>query len=57
MNDRVNKIFLIFLFIYSIIGIYLSSVTGISHDEWHEQNTWEVNLKAILNFFVDISRV
>ena len=39
------------LLIYLFIGIYLSINIGISHDEFHEQLNWEVNLGAIVDFF------
>ena len=53
MYNHINKIFFSFIFIYLIVGISLSITTGISHDEFHEQQTWEVNLKAIKSFFID----
>ena len=37
--------------IYLITGIFLSLNAGISHDEYHEQLNWEINLKAIKNFY------
>ena len=53
MYNHINKIFFSFIFIYLIVGISLSITTGISHDEIHEQQTWEINLKAIKSFFID----
>ena len=53
MYNHINKIFFSFIFIYLIVGISLSITTGISHDELHEQQTWEINLKAIKSFFID----
>ena len=53
MNNRIDKIFFSFVIIYLVIGIILSITTGISYDESHEQNTWEINLKAIKSFFID----
>ena len=41
---------LFLLLIYTILGIYLSITTGISHDEHHEQLNWQVNIAAIKNF-------
>ena len=38
---------IIFLFLYFLIGIYLSLNTGISHDEFHEQKNWEFNMLLI----------
>lgn len=46
-----NYLFFSFLFIYIIIGSYLSLQTGISHDEIHENNNWIVNFSAIKDFF------
>lgn len=34
------------------LGIFLSINTGISHDEYHEQLNWEINLKSIKDFFL-----
>ena len=53
MHNRVNIFFYSFITLYLIIGVILSINTGISHDELHEQVTWEVNLKAIKSFFID----
>ena len=52
MSPKIYKTSLFLLFFYLIIGIYLSLNTGISHDEFHEQLNWEVNLHAIKNFFI-----
>ena len=46
-----NSLLLILLTIYTLIGSWLSINTGISHDEFHEQLNWEVNLQAINDFF------
>ena len=51
MSQKIYNTSLILLLIYLITGIYLSLNTGISHDEYHEQLNWEINLKAIKNFF------
>jgi len=49
---NINKNFLLlFLLLYTFFGIYLSISTGISHDEYHEQLNWEINLKGIKSFF------
>ena len=44
---------LVILFLYILIGIYLSINTGISHDEFHEQHNWVINLNAIKSFITD----
>jgi hypothetical protein len=46
-------IFASFLIIYFFIGIYLSINTGISHDEFHEQLNWEVNISSIKSFLLE----
>ena len=51
MRQKTYKTSLFLLLIYLIIGIYLSLNAGISHDEYHEQLNWEINIKAIKNFF------
>ena len=48
-----NHLLLIFLLLYTFIGIYLSVTNGISHDEFHEQLNWEVNLSSIKSFFTN----
>ena len=52
MNRFVNKKYLIFFLfiIYILIGSYLSLSTGISSDEYHEQNNWTVNINAAKEF-------
>ena len=52
MLAKKNNLLLLFLTIYTILGIYLSITTGISHDEFHEQLNWEVNLNSIKSFFI-----
>ena len=49
---KINKNHLLFflLSIYFLVGSYLSITTGISHDEYHEQLNWEVNLFGIKSF-------
>lgn len=44
--------FYYFLTIFFIIGIIASFQSGISHDEWHEQNNWDFN-KQVINNFID----
>lgn len=46
------NITIISLITYLIIGIILSITTGISHDEFHEQLNWIVNLKSIKDFIL-----
>jgi len=41
----------VFLFIYIIVGIYLSVTNGITSDEYHQQLNWEVHKAAIISFF------
>ena len=51
MSHKIYNTSLILLLIYLITGVFLSLNTGISHDEYHEQLNWEINLKAIKNFY------
>ena len=51
MSQKIYNTSLILLLTYLTIGIYLSLNIGISHDEYHEQLNWEINLKAIKNFY------
>ena len=51
MRHKIQNTSLILLIIYVVVGIYLSLNTGISHDEYHEQLNWEINIKAIKNFY------
>ncbi len=50
MKLHLKKISVLFIFFYLIIGIYLSLNSGISHDEFHEQQNWTYNLQAIKDF-------
>ena len=50
MNQAYQKITVLFLFVYLIAGVYLSINTGISHDEFHEQQNWEVNIQSVKDF-------
>ena len=50
MLKKNNSLIYLFLLGYLFLGIYLSINTGISHDEYHEQLNWEVNLKSIKDF-------
>jgi len=49
---KYNLLIYLTLIVYLCVGIYLSLNTGISHDEYHEQLNWEVNLSAIKDFFL-----
>lgn len=51
MKINKNSLLLILLMAYTFFGSWLSINTGISHDEYHEQLNWEINIKAIKNFF------
>jgi len=42
-----KNFFIIFLFIYFLIGIFASTNTGISFDEWVEQKIWEFNVALV----------
>ena len=41
---------IIFFSIYFIIGSLNSLKTGISFDEYHEQNNWDYHLRLINNY-------
>ena len=43
-----KKFFYSFLFLYFILGIYLSLNVGITHDESHNFYVWELNKKKLL---------
>ena len=47
-----KKLFYLFLFLYFIIGIYLSLNVGITHDENHSFWVWEENKKKLSNIFL-----
>ena len=51
MFKNFNLLIYLSLIIYFCLGVYLSVNTGISHDEYHEQLNWEINLKSIKDFF------
>ena len=46
-----NLILLILLTIYTLFGVWLSINTGISHDAYHEQKNWLINVEGIKLFF------
>ena len=50
MKLHLKKISVFLAFVYLFIGIYLSLNTGISHDEFHEQQNWTYNLQAVKDF-------
>ncbi len=50
MKLYLKKISVFLTFVYLVIGIYLSLNTGISHDEFHEQQNWTYNLQAAKDF-------
>ena len=51
MKINKNYLLLTVLLFYTIFGSWLSIRTGISHDEYHEQLNWEINLLGIKSFF------
>tara|TARA_Y100000816_G_scaffold279016_1_gene250813 strand:- start:1709 stop:3289 length:1581 start_codon:yes stop_codon:yes gene_type:complete len=53
LKQDYQKTFISLLFIYLVLGIYLSINTGISHDEFHEQQNWIINFEAIKNFLTN----
>ena len=52
MSKKFNLFSISLLIIYFLAGIFLSLNTGISHDEYHEQLNWKVNLNSIKDFFL-----
>ena len=50
MNFIKRNFLIIFFSIFFIIGSLNSLTTGISFDEYHEQNNWEYHLKLINNY-------
>lgn len=49
-----KKIFFLIAFIYLLCGIFFSIYLGISHDEYHEQLNWIINLNSIKDFFLNL---
>ena len=47
MEKNKNIIYLFFIFIYLIVGVYLSITNGITSDESFEQLNWEENILGI----------
>ena len=50
MLTKKNHLLLLLLFLYTVLGIYLSISNGITSDEHHEQYNWVINASAINNF-------
>jgi hypothetical protein len=48
-----KRFFYLFLFLYFVLGIYLSLNVGITHDESHSYWVWELNKHKLLNVFLD----
>ena len=54
-TESVKKnFFIIFLFLFFLIGIFASTNTGISFDEWVEQRIWEYNVALVKNILFDV---
>ena len=51
MTKLNNKYFYILILIFSIIGIILSLIVGISHDEIHEKKNWQFNKNLVNKTF------
>ena len=50
-----KKILYLFFTIYFLTGSYLSLTNGISHDEYHEQQNWIINIASVKDFFLTSS--
>tara|TARA_B100001093_G_scaffold514193_1_gene587689 strand:+ start:4008 stop:5576 length:1569 start_codon:yes stop_codon:yes gene_type:complete len=50
LNVKKNFFYYV-VFIFSIIGIYLSLNVGISHDEYHDSLVWSTNKNIYQNYF------
>ena len=48
-----KRFFYLFLFLYFVLGVYLSLNVGITHDEGHSYWVWELNKHKLLNIFLD----
>jgi len=53
MNNLKKNLPFFLLAIYLFVGSIYSLKTGISHDEFHEQQNWEFNISLIKNYFFD----
>ena len=51
MRKNSKYIFNLFIFLYLIMGAFMSVNTGITADEFIEQKNWEINLESIKSFF------
>lgn len=51
--DIKKNYFYLFLFIYFLIGVYLSLNVGITHDEAHSYWVWELNRNKIYNILIN----
>ena len=49
-----KNLFIIFLFIYFIAGVFYSLNTGLSFDEWVEQRLWEYNVALVKDILFGI---
>jgi len=47
-----KKFIYLFFTIYFLTGSYLSLTNGISHDEFHEQQNWIINIESAKDFFL-----
>ena len=48
-----NNIFNIFIFIFFIMGVLLSLKVGITHDEFHELELWNINKQIYSNYLLN----
>ena len=48
-----KNFFILFLITYLILGSFYSLNTGISHDEFHEQQNWEYNVSLVENILFE----
>jgi len=48
-----KKFFYLILFLYFVLGVYLSLNVGITHDEGHSYWVWELNKQKIFNIFLN----
>ena len=53
MKLSLKKISVLISLLYLLTGVYLAVNSGISHDEFHEQQNWVINLNAIKSFITD----
>jgi hypothetical protein len=49
MQNLKKKIFILFLFVYLLIGSFNSINTGISFDEYHEELNWKFHVNTFIN--------